>query len=416
MAKAVQALKSEAKRVAERIEEIGKEVMDGDGGLKLAADEKTVTELKTLGDELAALKGQIETFEGAEGMLASIKGATPPVPGIVTRTDERPKSLSEQILGDRDQYKADMWQRGVMYEASVKTTFTTTSTSDSGLLPEPQRVAPYFPPTRRLTVRDAFFMPGQTSAAAVEYFELTTETNNAAGVAEGGEKPENAYQFTKRTKGIDTVATTLPVTNQMLSDYPAMVSMIEGRMLTGLDFTEEQELVWGNGADTLTGIMNTIGVVDGSAMFAVGANDTYLDIIRKMVTAAWSGTGAMVEGHYPTAVGVSPLIKQEIDLTKDQNLQYVFAVVQDRSGMRVWGLDIIESNAFRDPADLNDHYILVGAKTAGQIWDRETANVAIGLVNDDFKRNKQTIRVEKRLTSGLYCPSSYVYYQLENVS
>lgn len=416
--KAIQALKQEAKRIAERIEEVGAGIMDGDGGLKIAADEATVTELKELGTNLAEVKAQLEVLEGAEGVLTGLKqGAAPPPPHGGLYVPEQAKSVAEQIMGDRSEYKADMWQRGVLHEATMgKTTFTTTSTADGGLLPAIDRAAPYFPPTRRLSVRDAFFMPGGTSAPAVEYFELTTETHNAAGVAEGGSKPEDAYQLTKRTKGVETIATTLPVTNQMLSDYPAMVSMIQGRMLLGLDFKEEQELMWGDGSDTLTGIMNTIGVVDGATVFSVGADDQYLDIIRKMVTAAWSGLGAMIEGHYPTAVGVSPLIKQEIDLTKDSNLQYIFAVVQDRGGMRVWGLDIVESNAFRDPDDLNDHYLVVGAKSAGQIWDRETNNVAIGLVNDDFRRNKQTIRVEKRLTSGLYCPSSFVYYQVENAS
>jgi hypothetical protein len=60
--------------------------------------------------------------------------------------------------------------------------------------------------------------------------------------------------------------------------------------------------------------------------------------------------------------------------------------------------------------------MMVGSKAAGQIWDRESLNFAVGLVNDDFKRNKQTLRVEKRLASGLYSPSSFVYYEIANAS
>jgi hypothetical protein len=79
-------------------------------------------------------------------------------------------------------------------------------------------------------------------------------------------------------------------------------------------------------------------------------------------------------------------------------------------------LEIVESNAFRDPDDLNNHHILVGSRMAGQIWDREALNYAFGLVNDDFAKNQQTIRVEKRLASGLYAADSFVDYEVANIS
>ena len=419
MGKELTALKAEGKRISEEITRLAEGIMDGDGGLKIAADEDSVKRIAELGDELKHIESVAGTIEGAEVFLDTRKRAAgiPPVP----QPSHEAKSLAEQVLGPRGEYKgADHWLEtlnGRMHEGTQhKTAFGSTSSADSSLLPAAQRIEPWMPPVRTLSVRDAFFMPGSTGAPMVEYHELTTETNSAAGVAEGGSKPEDAFVWTKRQKAVETVATTLPVTNQMLADYPSMVTMIQGRMGYHVDFEEERQLVWGDGSDELYGILNTTGVVDGSARITVESTETYLDIIRKLVTVAWSGTGAMHEGYYPTAVGVSPLVKQSIDLTKDTTRNYIFAVVQDRAGTRVWGLDIVESNAFRDPADLNDHYILVGSKAAGQIWDRESLNFAVGLVNDDFKRNKQTLRVEKRLASGLYAPSSYVYYEIENAS
>lgn len=416
MSKALTALKAEGKRVSERITELGAAIMDGDGGIKLAADEGVVTELKTLGEQLESIKAQVGVFDGAEVFLSGVKTgvATPPIPD---GTEAERKSLIEQLMGERSEYKMERFTEnlGRMYEG--KADFTSTSTSTSGSLLAPDRLAPYFPNVRPLRVRDAFFMPGSTTLPMVEWFELTTETHNAAGVAEGGEKPEDEYQFTLRQSAVKTVATTLPVTNQMLSDYGQMVTQVENRMNQGLKFVEDVDLVWGaSGGAGLTGIMNTTGVLDAATAITIEAGDTYLDIIRKMMTACSSGVGAIKEGHIPTAVGVTPLIKQEIDLLKDGDKNYIFAIVQTGGGMRVWGIDIVESNAFRNPADLNDHYILVGAKTAGQIWDREQANVAIGLVNDQFKHNMQTIRVEERLASGLYAPSSYCSYQIANVS
>lgn len=418
MGKSLTALKAEGKRIAEEITSLGEKIMDGDGGVKIAADDETVKRITELSAELKHIEGLAGAIEGAEAFSDARKARGQVPPPVVP---VGAKSLAEQLLGDRAEYKGlDHWMptlAGRMHEGTEhKTTFTTTSSADSSLLPEAQRLAPFMPPVRRLTVRDAFFMPGSTGSPIVEYHELTTATNNAAGVAEGGSKPEDAFVWTKRQRSVETVATTLPVTNQMLADYPSMVTMIQNRMGYHVDFEEERQLVWGTGSDELEGILNNPGVVNGSARITVESDDTYLDIIRKLVTVAWSGTGAMAEGYYPTAVGVSPLIKQTIDLAKDNNLNYIFAIVQNATGTRVWGLDIVESNAFRDPDDLNDHYILLGSKAAGQIWDRETLNFAVGLVNDDFKKNKQTIRVEKRLASGLYSPSSFVYYEVANAS
>jgi len=418
MSKSLTALKAEGKRISEEITRLAEKVMDGDEGLKIAADSDEVKRLTELGTELKHIEGLAGTIEGAEVFLDARKGSTAPVPHPVPN---QAKTLAEQLLGPREEYKGaehflPTLAGNLLEGTQHKADFTTTSSADGSLLPQAQRIEPWMPPVRRLTVRDAFFMPGATGAPMVEYHELTTDTNNAAGVAEGSAKPEDAFVWTKRQRSVESVATTLPVTNQMLSDYPGMVTLIQGRMGYHVDYEEERQLVWGSGNDELEGILNTTGVVNGALRITVEATDTYLDIIRKLVTVAWSGTGGMTEGYYPTAVGVSPLVKQEIDLTKGTDNHYLFAVVQNAAGVRVWGLDIVESNAFRDPADLNDHYIVVGSKAAGQIWDREQMNFAVGLVNDDFKKNKQTLRVEKRLASGLYSPSSFVYYQIENAS
>jgi len=416
MSKHILALKAEGKRISERIAELGAAVTDGEGGVKLIADEKVVAELKELGAQLEGVKAQVGTFEGAEVFLSNVNDDVPIPPVANGSGAEEAKSLVEQLLGSRAEYKAERFTQNLnkMYEG--KADFNTVATNNGGSLIAPDRIAPYFPNTRQLRVRDAFFMPGSTSGGMVEWFELTTEESNAAGVAEGNQKPEAAYQFTLRQSGVRTVATTLPVTNQILADYGQLVTQVQNRMNVGLKFQEDVDLLWGAGSPDLDGLLNTTGVLDAATAISIDAADTYLDIIRKMMTACASGIGAIKEGHIPTAVGVTPLIKQDIDLLKDDNKNYIFAVVQTGGGVKVWGIDIVESNAFRDPTDLNNHHIVVGAKTAGQIWDRENANVAIGLVNDQFLHNMQTIRVEERLASGLYAPSSYCDYEVANVS
>ena len=239
MSKSVAALKAEGKRISEEITRLAEKVMDGDGGVKLATDSDEAKRLTELGAELKHIESMTGTIEGAEVFLDARKAATSPVPHPVPQTGA--KSLAEQILGDRAEYKGvDHFLPtlgGHKLEGTEhKADFTSTSSADSSLLPAAQRIEPWMPPVRRLTVRDAFFMPGTTGAPMVEYHELTTEANNAAGVAEGAAKPEDAFEWTKRQKSVETVATTLPVTNQMLADYPSMVTMIQVRMGYHVDY------------------------------------------------------------------------------------------------------------------------------------------------------------------------------------
>jgi HK97 family phage major capsid protein len=107
-----------------------------------------------------------------------------------------------------------------------------------------------------------------TTSNMIEYYEMTTSTNNAAFVAEAsattgttGTKPEGAIGWTLRTSPVSTVAEWVPVTNQFLADAPAVEGLIREQLLTHLDLALETGILTGNGTPpNLTGVLNTANI------------------------------------------------------------------------------------------------------------------------------------------------------------
>ena len=82
---------------------------------------------------------------------------------------------------------------------------------------------------QRLTFAD-LILSGQASGNSFRYVVEGTATSGAAGVAEGGKKPESTLGLATRDKLIKKIATLLPISKEMLEDAPAVQSYINGRL------------------------------------------------------------------------------------------------------------------------------------------------------------------------------------------
>lgn len=111
---------------------------------------------------------------------------------------------------------------------------------------------------------------GVATAPTVRYIQQGTATNMAAGVLEGGTKPESALGIGAKDEYIRKVATFLPLSDEILEDAPAIQSWVNGQLIQFVNLEVERQLLRGTGGNEIQGLLNGRGVPVYSGGTAAG--------------------------------------------------------------------------------------------------------------------------------------------------
>lgn len=260
------------------------------------------------------------------------------------------------------------------------------------------------PPMRTRRVRDLF--PSRTTTAAViEYFRMTGFTNNAAAVAERGEtpatfakKPQSGFTFVGEQAPVRTLAHWEAAHRNVLADEPQLRSIIDNELLYGLRLQEDEQILNGDGSgENLTGILNsnpqTYNWSDGVV------KDNKADALRRAATLSF------LAYYEPTGIVLHPNDWEDIELSKDDNGQYLVAVSVALGGEpRLWRIPVVDTPAMPEGT------ALVGAfGTGAQLYDREQASIRISEQHADFfVRNAIVVLAEQRLALAVKRPEAFV--------
>lgn len=347
--------------------------------LKEKADD-ALLKLNGLNEQMAELEQKMA--RGAKGGDDAQKSA-----GELFANDEKVKSF---LAGDPSSGKVDVRMKATL---TSLTTDAAGSVGDAiantrlpGLLALPQR---------RLTVRD-LLSQGQMDGNTLEYVKETGFVNNAAPVAEGAAKPSSDMKLDLVTTSAKVIAHWMKASKQVLSDISQLRSIIDQRLLYGLAYVEEAQLLNGDG----TG-QNLNGIIPQATAYSAPitlSSPTSIDMIRLMMLQA-----ALAE--YPaTGVVLHPSDWAWIETLKDTTGRYIIGNPQGTINPTLWGLPVVATQA------MTVDKVLVGAfKLGAQVFDRWDARVETGFVNDDFTKNLVTILAEERLALAVYRPEAFVY-------
>src|SRR5215218_1884136 len=94
----------------------------------------------------------------------------------------------------------------------------------------------------------------RTTSSQARYVVEGTATSGAAGVGEGGTKPESTLGYSEVVKPVKKVATMLPISDEMLEDVPAVQTYINRRLSMCIRIEEERQLLRGSGTNELSGL------------------------------------------------------------------------------------------------------------------------------------------------------------------
>ena len=280
---------------------------------------------------------------------------------------------------------------------------TTDAAGSVGTLVQPDRAPPVQLPQRRMTIR-ALLASGTTSSSSIEYDKEKGFTNNAAPVAEGTLKPQSEIQYEEATATVRTIAHWMRASVQILADAPGLRSIIDNRLRYGLAYVEENQLLNGSG----TG-QNLSGLVTEATAYAAPFTPDggqMIDTIRLGMLQA-----ALAE-YPPNGIVLNPIDWAYMETMKDANGQYLIGNPRGTLSPTLWSLPVVATQA------MGEDKFLVGAfDLAAQIFDRQNATVEVSTEDqDNFVKNKVTIRAEERLALAIYRPEALIYGDLGRVA
>jgi HK97 family phage major capsid protein len=291
----------------------------------------------------------------------------------------------------------------VLVDVKDISSLTTDAAGSVGTLIQPDRAAPVMLPDRRMTVR-SLLAPGQTSSNSIEYDQEKLFTNSAAPVAEGALKPQSEIQYEEKTVPVRTIAHWMRASVQVLADAPGLRSMIDFRLRYGLAYAEEQQLLNGSGVG-----QNLSGLVTNATAYAAPGGlvaDQLIDTIRmahlQVALAEYPANGTVL----------NPIDWAFIEMLKDGEGRYLIGNPQGTIAPTLWGLPVVATQAMTV-----DKFLTGAFNLAAQIFDRQDATVEVSTEDqDNFVKNKVTIRAEERLALAIYRPAALVYGDLGRIA
>ena len=349
-------------------------------------------------DSITAIEQKINQYE------QELKGVTDKYKDFETKMQrpsfgggERAKSAGDLLI-ESDSYK-NMGSGEFKASTSLKGFFTKDLDSTDpkgGILVSPQTIAGVLtPPQEDLRIRDLLNVQ-RTTSNAIEYIVETGFTNASAVAPEKSLKPQSDLTFDIESATVKTLAHWIPATRQIIQDAPMLRNYVDGRLTYGLALTEEAQILYGDGVgDNMAGIMTNPNVQN---VGGVAAADTRIDHLRRAITRT------LLAGYPATGIVLHPSDWEDIELQKGTDGHYIWVSVVNGGETRLWRVPVVQSTG------MNEGEFLVGAfGLAGQLWDREQANVRISEHHADyFARNMLAILAEERLALTVYRPEAFV--------
>lgn len=293
----------------------------------------------------------------------------------------------------------------------------------------------------------------------VTYVREASWTNNAAATAEGATKPTSTHSFQRYTVQVGKIANLERVTDELMQDAGLVWSLIQQRLVQGVQRKEEIELVAGSGYPGVGGLLSFAGSFQAPQTVSaitnlsfptagtpgIGAGPDTVASVTPGRAIVGTGNGVAPSGMQiaegileaitdirvktffePDAVLMNPLDYLTVRLSKDLNNQYYGggfygrdygfpaneATPQAVTTFGLWGKKVVATPAM--PQGL----ILVGDFAD---WNRvlRRGGLRVDMTNTngtDFEQNLWTARAEERIGLMVERPELFELIQLQNGS
>lgn len=241
-----------------------------------------------------------------------------------------------------------------------------------------------------------------TTMQLVDFVRVNTPMVNASPQVEGSAKHENAVTFEAVSEKVRTLATTIPASKQILSDFSELEAYLMDSLPYYVNLEEEEQLLTGDSTgENLDGLVNQATAFN-TALHHASAGWTKLDVLGRACEQI-----AIAKEAGPTFAFVNPKELWDMRLSKDAQGRYLMGdVYSPITGRPLFGLlNLIPTTSITAGTFL----VGSGNPAASEIRDREEMTVEISTEHSDyFAKNLILIRAEKRLCLVVKRPGSYI--------
>lgn len=227
----------------------------------------------------------------------------------------------------------------------------------------------------------------------LSYVECVNESGAPLPTAELAEIQPKDFEFQEFKAYLKKIAVINKHSVEILKDGAQLVNAIKGWLQEDVNIATDDQILNGTGVgDELPGVLSLASVLDATAVGTKRVESANLaDVIRVAVTKiAVAGKGNFVA----TYVVLNPEDADELDLTKDENGQYVLPPFRSADGTTIKGARIIENVGIPAGSFLVGDFRRYHLGTQG--------GVEIEMTNsdgDDFKHDILTVKLRRRVAA-----------------
>jgi HK97 family phage major capsid protein len=378
-----------------------------DDGYDMPAEK--VGEYHTRAAELTKLQGEWQTAATIEKDAAATEAANAPQ-GRLVKDGERPGETKDGAgrLETKAQFDAAFKSafdsnaeilsriakggRGTVsfdLKTDLKTTILTTVHA-----PQADR-AGTFPSALFYGNVEDLFMHEPTDSKSVDYFIQTTDTDNAAAVAEATAATDSAFAWTLTTDPVETVSTWIPMSHESIADNVGLQGTVQGMLAIRLQKKSNNLMLAGDGVTP-----NPTGVFirTGFQTQAKGADPAF-DAIHKAITKVEVTGDATVD-----AIVIHPTDWQNLRLTRTTDGVYILGNPADSAALNLWGLPVRKTTGIGAAGTAG-----VGAfGTWASVREREGLVVEISTEHSTFfTERKVALLLYRRFAVADYRPAAF---------
>lgn len=383
----------------------------------------TTTELRTLIEEKAPKDKIEELVNKANAGEVSIKALSEQLDAIQLELKDKPLGKPVSLFADFEKAYNEKGKAAVLDGKNILKTggaFTFELKGDPRLLLKASTIDTYTeltdsaladavivpmrtPGVEKLPDRTVLMMDavqrGVTDSSRVTWVERSGRTDATASVAEEGQYAQGDMTYIQKSAEVEKIGEFIKVTNEALEDWPELLTQIKNELFPSVERVLENQLYQGTGSTPqLDGIITTASAYASTSLDGKIPMANTFDAIR-------AAANQIAEYNYtPNVCFLAPADFAQLEMTKDDNGQYVMPPFASVNGASIAGIRIVQSNLITAGTllvgDFNKVTLYIRRGIEVKIWDQDST---------DPEYDRKTITASVRAAVKFPAPHVYAF-------